>query len=380
MPQVTALASQVGIGRACAALGVPRSSYYRFRKPKTTNRVCRKRTASPRALTPEEQEAVRQELGSERFVDATPRTIYYRLVQEGRVLCHWRTMYRLLRADNASHERRTIRRRPTYAKPELLATAPRQVWSWDITMLRGSRPGVWYRLYLMLDIFSRMVVGWVVAEHETAEQAEQLLADACAREGIGPQQLTIHADRGAAMTSQTVAELLLDLGVTCSHSRPAVSNDNPYSEAHFKTMKYGPTYPDRFASLADAETWVAGFVRWYNTEHHHSGIGFLTPEQHHRGEGAALTARRQAALDAAYAAHPERFVCGRPLAPSIPTSAWINPPTARIVSSVAPASSPNPVGYQGSQPPQRPLDTPPGSAILEGNSRETTGRNDPLWS
>jgi putative transposase len=380
MPQVTELASQVGVGRACAALGVPRSSYYRFRTPKTTNRVSRKRAASPRALTLEEQEAVRQELGSERFVDATPRTIYYRLAQEGRVLCHWRTMYRLLRADNASHERRTIRRRPSYAKPELLATAPNQVWSWDITMLRGPRPGVWYRLYLVLDIFSRKVVGWQVAAHETAELAEQLLADACTHAGIQPTQLTIHADRGAAMTSHTVAELLLDLGVTRSHSRPAVSNDNPYSEAQFKTMKYGPTYPDRFASLADADTWVAGFVRWYNTDHHHSGIGFLTPEQHHRGEGAAITAARQTALDAAYAAHPERFVRGRPLAPVIPTCAWINPPTARIVSSVAAASVPNRAGCQGSQPPQRPLDTPPGSGMLEGNTHETMGRNDPLWS
>lgn len=280
---------------------------------------------------------MRQELGSERFADATPRTIYHRLLQEGRVLCHWRTMYRLLRADNASHERRRMRRRPTYAKPELLATAPNQVWSWDITMLRGPRPAVWYRLYLVLDSFSRMVVGWVVAEHETAEQAEHLLADADDREGVAAHQLTIHANRGAAMTSQTVAELLLDLGVT-------------------------------------------GFVTWYNTEHYHSGIGFLTPEQHHRGAGVAITAARQAALDAAYAAHPERFVRGRPQAPQIPTAAWINPPTAHIVSSVAPASPPNPAGGQGSQPPQRPLDAQTGSAMLPGDTSETKAWNDHMWS
>jgi putative transposase len=192
---------------------------------------------------------------------ATPRTIYYTLLAEGRVLCHWRTMYRLLRADNASRERRAIRRHPTYTKPELLATKPCEVWSWDITLLRGPRPGLWYRLYVVVDIFSRKVVGWLVAEHEHAELAEHLLADACDREGIMPQQLTVHADRGAVMTSKTVADMLLDLGVERSHSRPSVSNDNPYSESQFKTMKYGPTYPDRFASLDYAWPLVRFSVR-----------------------------------------------------------------------------------------------------------------------
>ncbi len=370
MPQLRTLAAQVGVGRACAALGVPRSSYYRFLKPKVTSRTRVTRATPPRALTADEQATVRDVLNSERFVDATPRTIYHRLLEEGRVLCHWRTMYRLLQADDASRERRAIRRQRTYVKPELLATAPNQVWSWDITLLRGPRPGVWYRLYVVLDIFSRKVVGWLVAEHEAAELAEQFLADACLREGIAPKQLTVHADRGPAMIAQTVAETLSEFEVACSHSRPSVSNDNPFSEAQFKTMKYGPRYPDRFASLDDAERWVASFVTWYNTEHHHSGIGFLTPEQHHRGEGSAITAQRQVALDAAYAAHPERFVRGRPMAPRIPTAAWINPPTATIGSSAAPASSPNPPGGQGSQPPPRPLDAQAGSVILPGNTGE----------
>jgi putative transposase len=339
MPLVRELAQQVGVARACAALGVPRSSYYRGLKPKTANAAPAKRT-HPRALTADEQVAVRHELNSERFADATPRTAYHRLLAEGRVLCHWSTMYRLLHADAASRERRPVRQQRLYAKPELLATAPNQVWSWDITLLRGPRPGVWFRLYMVLDIFSRKVVGWLVAERETAELAEQFLADACLREGIAPQQLTVHADRGPAMIAQTVADTLDELEVARSHSRPSVSNDNPFSEAAFKTLKYGSVYPDRFASLPKAEDWVSRFIDWYNEEHHHSGVGFLTPNQHHRGEGDAITAQRQAALDSAYAAHPERFVRGRPQAPLIPTAAWINPPTASIVSQVAPGSPP----------------------------------------
>lgn len=383
MPLVTGLAAQVGIGRACAVLGVPRSSYYRFVTPNTTAAADPDpvaRAPHPRALTADEQALVRTELNSERFADATPRTVYHRLLVEGRVLCHWSTMYRLLQSDAASHERRHVRSHAAYAKPELLATAPNQVWSWDITLLRGPRPGIWYRRYVVLDIFSRKVVGWLVAAQETAACAEQLLADACQREAIGAQQLTIHADRGAAMTSKMVAELLLDLGVTRSHSRPSVSNDHAFSEAQFKTMKYGPTYPDRFASLVDAETWTEGFVTWYNTEHHHSGIGFLTPEQHHRGAGAAITTARQQALDAAYAAHPERFVRGRPIAPVVPTEAWINPPAGHDSSLATPAPLPELAGGQGSQPPQRPLDAQPGSAILLGDTSDEPGQNDLLWS
>lgn len=246
-------------------------------------------------------------------------------------------MYRVLRTDSATRERRTLRRHPVYAKPELLATAPRQIWSWDITMLRGPRAGLWYRLYTLMDIFSRMVVGWLVAEREDALLAERLIADACAREGIGAQQLTIHADRGAVMQSQTLAILMEDLGVQKSHSRPAVSNDNPYSEAQFKTMKYGPTYPDRFGNLAEAETWVATFMTWYNTEHRHSGIGFLTPNMHHEGRAIPITTARQTTLDAAYDAHPERFVRGRPHPLVIPVQVGINLP---LPTSDSPGASP----------------------------------------
>lgn len=258
-------------------------------------------------------------------------------------------MYRLLQADEASRERRALRQHPVYTKPELLATAPNQVWSWDSTLVRGPRLGLWYRLYVVLDIFSRTVMGWLVAEHETAELAEQFLAAACFREGIEPEQLTVHADCGVAMTSQKVKELLEDLGVVRSHSRPSVSNDNAFSEAQFKTMTYGPPYPDRFARLPEVEDWVRRFIDWYNNEHRHGSIGFLTPNQHHRGEGAAITAQRQAALDAAYAAHPERFVRGRPQAPLIPIAVWSNQPATSIVSSVAPGSSSTEVGGQGSQ-------------------------------
>src|SRR5215213_1448247 len=251
MEGIDELASLVGVKAACRALGVPRSTYYRAQQPPTPPRLSPPRRPHPRALSSDEQAAVRAQLNSERFVDQAPRAIYATLLDEGTRLCHWRTMYRLLRSDAASSERRAIRRHVVYARPELLATAPRQVWSWDITKLRGPQPGVWYNLYVALDIFSRMIVGWMVAEREDARLAELLIADACTREGIGPQQLTVHAYRGAPMTSKLVAELLLDLGVTRSHSRPSVSNDNPYSEAQFKTMKYGPSYPDRFGSLEE---------------------------------------------------------------------------------------------------------------------------------
>ena len=262
MANVEALVPLVGVSRACSALNVPRSSFYRHRHPVQPPRQIRPRPAHPRALSVQEQAAVRDQLNAERFVDCAPRTVYATLLDEGIYLCHWRTMYRLLARDQATRERRAIRRHPTYTRPELLATAPNQVWSWDITKLRGPHAGVWYSLYVVIDIFSRAVVGWLVAEREDALLAEQLIAEACEREAIGANQLTLHADRGAPMTSKTVAELLLDLGVAKSHSRPTVSNDNPYSEAQFKTLKYGPTYPDRFVDLATATNWVAQFIEW----------------------------------------------------------------------------------------------------------------------
>ena len=327
MDGVQELAPVVGATAACAALGVPRSTVYRGRQP-AGGCVPSPRRPHPRALTPVEQATVRATLNSERFVDQAPRTVYATLLDEGQYLCHWRTMYRLLQADQATRERRAIRRHPIYARPELLATAPCQVWSWDITKLRGPQPGVWYSLYVVLDIFSRMVVGWLLADREDALLAEQVLADATQRAGVPPSQLTIHADRGAPMTSKAVAELLLDLGVRRSHSRPTVSNDNPYSEAQFKTMKYGPTYPDRFTSLADARAWVTNFVQWYNHDHRHTGLGLLTPAMVHAGQAGTVVAARQVVLTAAAAVHPERFVRGQPQPPAVPTAAWINPPLA----------------------------------------------------
>ncbi len=332
---VQELAPIVGMTAACGALGVPRSTVYRRRQPAPDRRLTVRRP-HPRALSLEEQTAVRAVLNSERFVDQAPRTVYATLLDQGQYRCHWRTMYRLLRADAATRERRAVRRHPVYTRPELLATAPRQVWSWDSTKLRGPLPGVWYSLDVVLDIFSRMVVGWLLATHEEALLAEQVLAGACLREGIAPDQLTIHADRGAPMTSKVVADLLVDLGVCRSHSRPTVSNDNPYSEAQFKTMKYGPTYPDRFASLADARAWVTTFVHWYNQEHRHSGLGLLTPAMVHGGTAEAVVAARQTVLTAAAATHPERFVRGQPTPPAAPTAAWINPP----LSAATPADDP----------------------------------------
>ena len=235
-------------------------------------------------------------------------------------------MYRLLAAHDEVRERRAQRRHPDYAVPELLATAPNQLWSWDITKLKGPTTWSWYQLYVLLDVFSRYVVGWMIAPHESAVLAERLIATACARQGIRPGQLTVHADRGAAMTSKPVALLLAELGVTKTHSRPHVSNDNPYSEAQFKTLKYRPDFPARFGSLEDARAHATDFFAWYNTEHRHSGIGLHTPHDVHHALATARQAHRASVLTAAFAAHPERFVRRPPTPPALPTAAWINPP------------------------------------------------------
>lgn len=269
---------------------------------------------------------MRDVLNSEIFQDKAPREVYATLLDEGRYLCYWRTMYRILAEHDEIRERRNQLRHPTYTKPELLATGPNQLWSWDITKLHG--PGKWtyYYLYVILDVYSRYVVGWMVAERESAELAEQLIAETCAKQGIKPDQLTIHADRGSSMTSKPVALLLSDLGVTKTHSRPHVSNDNPYSEAQFKTLKYRPNYPERFGSIIDARSWGRAFFDWYNNQHHHTGIALLTPADVHGGRAEERLQQRQAILQQAYAAHPERFVRGAPVVPQLPDAAWINPP------------------------------------------------------
>lgn len=269
---------------------------------------------------------MRDVLNSEVFQDKSPREVYATLLDEGRYLCHWSTMYRVLRTHDEVRERRNQLQHPTYSKPELLATGPNQLWSWDITKLRGPSKHSYYYLYVILDVYSRYVVGWMIAEQENAELAEQLIAETCAKQGIEPDQLTIHADRGSAMTSKSVALLLSDLGVTKTHSRPHVSNDNPYSEAQFKTLKYRPDYPERFGSIIDARSWGRAFFDWYNNRHHHIGLALLTPADVHSGRTAVKLQQRQTILQQAYAAHPERFVRGAPVLPVLPAEVWINPP------------------------------------------------------
>ena len=322
------LAPAIGTRPACEAMTVPRASFYRRRRPKGVRpRAPRARPA--RSLSADERARVLDVLNSQRFADKSPAEAHAILLDEGTYLCSLRTMYRVLKGAGQVRERRNQLRHPSYAKPELLATRPNQVWSWDITKLRG--PGKWnhFALYVVLDIFSRYVVGWMVAEGESAALAEQLIADTCAKERVAPGTLKIHADRGSAMTSKSVALLLSDLGVDKTHSRPHVSDDNPYSEAQFKTLKYQPSFPGNFGSLQHARAFCQDFFPWYNLEHRHSGIAMLTPYDVHYGRSAAVLEQRQLVLDRAYEAHPERFVAGPPSPESAPTEAWINKPEPR---------------------------------------------------
>jgi putative transposase len=324
MNAASELSSTVGTAPACAALGVPRASYYRSLRPRAPGR---KRPAPPRALNADERLAVLDVLHSERFADKAPAEVWATLLDEGTYLCSRRTMYRILEEADEVRERRDQLRHPAYKKPELLAQAPNQVWSWDITKLLGPTQWTYFYLYVILDIFSRYVVGWMLAERESATLASQLIDDTCAKQGIDHGQLTIHADRGTSMRSKTVALLLSDLGVTKTHSRPHVSDDNPFSESQFRTLKYRPDFPDRFGSLPDARAFCRAFFPWYNTEHRHSGIGLMTPESVHYGRAAGLLLDRQRTLTAAYLAHPERFVGRPPTPPALPPAVWINPPT-----------------------------------------------------
>lgn len=331
MNQVAAEWSQpLGIATACQALAVPRSSFYRAQQPAKpiSPRAEPVQAQSPRALSPEEKAQVRDVLNSERFQDQAPREVYATLLDEDRYLCSWRTMYRILGEHQEVQERRNQLRHPAYAKPELLATQPNRLWSWDITKLRGPVLWTYYYLYVILDVYSRCVVGWLIAERESETLAQELIRETCAKQGILPGQLTVHADNGSAMTSKSVAQLLIDLGVTKTHSRPHVSDDNPYSEAQFKTMKYRPDYPERFGCLADARAWAQAFFTWYNQQHHHTGLALLTPVVVHYGRADQILQARQQTLQAAYAAHPERFVKGTPKSGRVSDAVWINPPKA----------------------------------------------------
>lgn len=318
----TASRSLGGIKPACEALGVSRATYYRHVKP----RAQRPRPAPPRKLDMPERGAVLEVLNSERFADQAPAQVHATLLEQGQYLCSVRTMYRVLEENQLVKERRNQLNRPHYTKPELLANAPNELWSWDITKLKGPAKWNYYYLYVILDVFSRYVVGWMLAERESAQLAKRLIAETCDKEHIPADQLTLHADRGSSMKSKLVAQLLADLSVTKTHSRPSVSNDNPYSESQFKTMKYRPDFPQRFGSQQDALAFCRRFFDWYNNEHHHSALRFLTPAQVHRGEAETILARRQTTLDAAHAAHPERFPNGAPRVPGLPREVWINPP------------------------------------------------------
>jgi putative transposase len=319
------LAGQIGqTAGACRSIGVSRATLYRSRHPRA--RPARSRQRSHRSLPPAEQEQVLDVLRSPRFVDKSPAQVWATLLDEMVYYCSIRTMYRYLAANGEVKERRNQLRHPNYQKPELLAEAPNEVWTWDITKLRGPAKWTYFYLYVILDIFSRYVVGWMVAHRESAVLAKRLISETCSKQGIMPEQLTIHADRGASMRSKTVALLLSDLGVVKSHSRPHVSNDNPFSESQFKTMKYCPQFPERFGCIQDTRGFCGGFFGYYNNEHHHSGIGLMTPAMVHYGQAERVLAARQETLLAAYRAHPERFVRRPPQPPALPRQAWINPP------------------------------------------------------
>ena len=323
MKTVQQIADCAGISTACEVLGVPRSSFYRSKQPKSAPQP---RPTPKQALSRAEKRQVRQILNSERFQDCAPRQVYATLLDEGTYVCSWRTMYRVLGEYQEVRERRNQLRHPQYKKPELLATAPNQLWSWDITKLKGPVKWTYYYLYTILDVFSRYVPGWLIAEYESSLLAEQLIVESCAKQGIAPGQLTLHSDNGSPMTSRTMAQLLADLGVIKTHSRPHVSDDNPYSEAQFKTMKYRPDFPERFGSIQGARVWGRVFFHWYHHEHHHSSLGLLTPVVVHYGQAQAVIEQRGKVLQAAYAAHPERFVRGEPKPPPLPTEVWINKP------------------------------------------------------
>jgi putative transposase len=322
---VSAVAPLVGTAPACRVLGASRASLYRWRSPTPVVEL-RPRPVSPRALSGVERDAVLGRLHEQRFADCSPAHVYATLLDEGTYLASERTMYRLLAAAGEVRERRDQLTHPPYARPELLASGPNEVWSWDITKLLGPATWTYFYLFVILDIFSRYVVGWTVQHQETAPLAERLIAETLAKQQILRDQLTIHADRGSAMRSKPVAFLLADLGVTKTHSRPYTSTDNPYSEAHFKTLKYRPGFPARFDSILHARAFCRQFFPWYNEVHRHSGIGLMTPSTVHHGLAQQTHAARRDVLAAAYAQTPERFVRRPPEPPPLPTSAWINKP------------------------------------------------------
>jgi putative transposase len=336
MQTVVDVKDRLGVAPTCAAMGLARSSFYRHLQPQPVQVA---RRSPPRALSAVERQTALAVLHEPRFADLAPAQVYTRLLDEDRFLCSERTLYRILEANKEVRERRDQLRHPMYQKPELLASAPNQVWSWDITKLLGPVKWTYFYLYVLLDIYSRYVTGWMLATRESNALAKHLIEEACRRQGIVPGQLTTHSDRGPSMTSKPVALMLADLGIAKSFSRPHTSNDNPYSEAQFKTLKYRPGFPERFGSIQHGRGHCQTFFTWYNTEHHHSGIGMMTPEAVHYGRAPEIIAARQRTLDKAFMLHPERFVRNPPVHQEVPLQAWINPPKVNTNPPVAPGST-----------------------------------------
>jgi putative transposase len=330
MKAVDELSPYTGTKLACSSLSLPRASYYRYRwtalKPPRP-----KKTSSPLALTKGEREKVLSVLHDERFVDKAPQEIHAILLDEDTHICSVRTMYRYLEQENELRERRRQRQHVVYKKPELLATCPNEVWSWDITKLKGPAKWTYFHLYVVIDIFSRCVVGWTVATRELSSLAKELLNESYEKQNINREQLTIHADRGPSMRSKPVALLLSDLGVTKSHNRPYTSNDNPFSESQFKTMKYRPEFPERFGSIEDARAFCRQFFHWYNNEHRHSGISMITPMAVHLGQAEEILLERNKVLEASFNRNPARFKYKMPTSQPIPKEVWINKPDSREV-------------------------------------------------
>ena len=340
------LAPEVGIAAACRSMEVSRATFYRrLCQAERPLRAGQPRPKPVRALSDEERGKVVEILHQERFMDKAPATVYATLLDEGTYLCSTRTMYRILGKEGEVRERRDQLRHPHYSAPQLLAMGPNQVWSWDITKLLGPVKWSYFYLFVILDLFSRYVVGWMIAHRESAVLAERLIRETCEKQNIEPGQLTIHADRGSSMTSKPVALLMADLGITKTHSRPHVSDDNPYSESQFKTLKYHPTFPERFGSIEDARAFCQQFFPWYNTEHRHSGIGLLTPATVHYGKDSIVTNQRQLVLTVAFSNHPERFARGAPRPPRVPDAVWINKPkpasTSTEILAPLPDTTPN---------------------------------------
>jgi putative transposase len=328
MNTVSELANHVGLKSACETLDFPRATFYRNRKEAPCTSI--KRPAPPLSLSQQERAYVLDILNSERFQDKSPYEVYPALLDEGMHCCSISTMYRILGAHDQVKERRKQVQRPAYTKPELLATGPNQLWSWDITKLKSVSKWTYFYLYVIIDVFSRYVVGWLVAHREQKSLASKMIEESCIKQNISPGQLTVHADRGSSMKSKEVAQLLCDLGVVKSHSRPHVSNDNPFSEAQFKTLKYSPEFPGTFGCIEDARAFCKDFFNWYNTCHYHTGIGMMIPEHLHYGTADAIFQNRSDTLLTAFNQHPERFKNKLPKPPALPEAVWINNPQKAV--------------------------------------------------